>query len=137
MSSVFYPSEVNIAKTPDNLKVWGSGLCPSFTSVGTIEHMLNFFPIALIQGRFIWRLKSVLNHLTNKLLQSKSENLEIFSDINGLETPSHLEFLPQLLNPIWLLSTVKRSTYLYYNKLVAMREILDHLTRPNPLDTPD
>jgi hypothetical protein len=39
----------------------------------------------LNQGRFTWRHNTVLNHITNTILQNKPDNLEVYSDISGLD----------------------------------------------------
>ena len=49
---------------------------------GPLEHILNF---ALNQGRFTWRQNTVLNYITNTILQNKPDYLEVYSDISGLD----------------------------------------------------
>ena len=81
-------SATNTLPTPDNLKRWGKrrvAKCPLCSNHGTLEHILNFCPISLVQGRFTWRHNSVLNHLTRSILQDKPDNLEIYADIPGLD----------------------------------------------------
>ena len=41
--------------------------------------------MALTQGRYTWRHNTVLNHITNFVLQNKPEDLEVYSDISGLD----------------------------------------------------
>ena len=76
----------NCLPTPDNLKRWGKrnvSKCPLCSNNGTLEHILNFCPISLNQGRLTWRHNSVLNYLTKTILTDKPPNLEIFSDLPG------------------------------------------------------
>ena len=60
--------------------------CPLCFNHGTLEHILNFCSISLNQGRFTWRHNTVLNHITSTILQNKPDNLEVYSDISGLDT---------------------------------------------------
>ena len=79
-------SVTNTLPTPDNLRRWGKRLvsrCPLCGNNGTLEHILNFCPVALKQGRFTWRHNSVLHHLTNALKENKTLNLEVLADIPG------------------------------------------------------
>ena len=41
--------------------------------------------MSLHQGRYTWRHNSVLNHLATTILENKPENLEIYSEISGLD----------------------------------------------------
>ena len=55
----------NGLNTPDNLKRWGirkTDKCDLCKGRGSLEHILNWCPIALNEGRFTWRHNSVLNH---------------------------------------------------------------------------
>ena len=79
-------SATNTLPTPDNLRRWGKrnvSKCPLCGNNGTLEHILNFCPVALKQGRFTWRHNSVLSYFTNILKENKPDSLEIFSDIPG------------------------------------------------------
>ena len=81
-------SATNTLPTPDNLRRWGKrmvSVCPLCSNQGTLEHILNFCSVSLNQGRFTWRHNNVLNHITNTILQNKPSNLEIYSDISGLD----------------------------------------------------
>ena len=81
-------STTNTLPTPDNLRRWGKRMvskCPLCSNHGTLEHILNFCSVSLNQGRFTWRHNSVLNHLTTTIIENKPENLEIYSDISGLD----------------------------------------------------
>ena len=60
-------------------------VCPLCSNHGTLEHILNFCSVSLRQGRFTWRHNSVLNHIANTILQNKPPNLEVFSDVAGLD----------------------------------------------------
>ena len=77
----------NGLNTPDNLKRWGirktdkCGLCKYRSN---LEHILNWCPVALDEGRFTWRHNSVLSHMAKTLLASNPENLQIFADLPGL-----------------------------------------------------
>ena len=79
-------STTNTLPTPDNLRRWGKrmvSVCPLCSNHGTLEHILNFCPVSLTQGRFTWRHNSVLNHLSNTIQEHKPSNLEVFCDIAG------------------------------------------------------
>ena len=81
-------SSTNTLPTPDNLKRWGKrmvSVCPSCGNHGTLEHILNFCSVSLNQGRYTWRHNSVLNHITNMILQNNPSTLEVFSDISGYD----------------------------------------------------
>ena len=81
-------STTNTLPTPDNLRRWGKrvvSVCPLCSNQGTLEHILNFCSVALTQGRYTWRHNTVLNHITNFVLQNKPEDLEVYSDISGLD----------------------------------------------------
>ena len=60
-------------------------MCPLCSNHGTLEHILNFCSVSLTQGRYTWRHNSVLNHIANTIQQHKPSNLEVFSDIAGLD----------------------------------------------------
>jgi hypothetical protein len=82
-------SATNTLPTPDNLRRWGKRVvskCPLCSNHGTLEHILNFCSTSLNQGRFTWRHNTVLNHITNIIIQNKPDNLEVYSDISGLDT---------------------------------------------------
>ena len=51
--------------------------------MGTLEHILNFCPVATQQGRTTWRHNSILNHIHNTVVNNKPDNLEIYSDLPG------------------------------------------------------
>ena len=81
-------SATNTLPTPDNLRRWGKRLvsvCPLCSNHGTLEHILNFCSVALNQGRYTWRHNTVLNQITKTILNSKPENLEVYSDISGMD----------------------------------------------------
>ena len=81
-------STTNTLPTPDNLRRWGKrvvSVCPLCSNQGTLEHILNFCSVALTQGRYTWRYYTVLNHITNFVLQNKPQDLEVYSDISGLD----------------------------------------------------
>ena len=79
-------SATNTLATPDNLKRWGKrrvSMCPLCSNIGTLEHILNFCPVATQQGRTTWRHNSILNHIHTSLVLNKPEHLEIYSDLPG------------------------------------------------------
>ena len=81
-------SATNTLPTPDNLKRWGKravSKCPLCGNNGTLEHILNFCSVSLVQGRFTWRHNTVLNHLTNTLIENKPDNIEVLADLPGLD----------------------------------------------------
>ena len=81
-------STTNTLPTPDNLRRWGKrmvSVCPLCSNHGTLEHILNFCSVSLTQGRYTWRHNSVLNHIAITIQQHKPSNLEVFSDIAGLD----------------------------------------------------
>ena len=88
-------SATNTFPTPDNLKRWGKravSKCPLCGNNGKLEHILDFCSVSLVQGRFTWRHNTVLNHLTNTIIENKPDNIKIFSDlpefkINGGSIP--------------------------------------------------
>ena len=68
----------NGLNTPDNLKRWGirkTNKCDLCGNYSNLEHILNWCPVALKQGRFKWRHDSILNHFTKA---AKSSNLKNF-----------------------------------------------------------
>jgi hypothetical protein len=77
----------NGLNTPDNLKRWGirktnrCDLCGNFSN---LEHILNWCPVALQEGRFKWRHDSVLNHFTKAAIASNTNNLSIYADLPGI-----------------------------------------------------
>jgi hypothetical protein len=88
-------SSVNGLNTPDNLKRWKirqTNKCELCGNYGTLEHILNWCPKALKEGRFTWRHNSVLSHFTQELQKSKPSHIEIYADIpnktlNGATIP--------------------------------------------------
>jgi hypothetical protein len=88
-------SIVNGLNTPDNLKRWKirqTNKCELCGNSGTLEHILNWCPKALREGRFTWRHNSVLSHFTQELAKAKSSNVQIYADIpnqtlNGATVP--------------------------------------------------
>ena len=81
-------SVTNCLPTPDNLVRWGKrriATCPLCSNHGTLEHILNFCPISLTQGRLTWRHNSVLNHLTKAIIKDKPYNIEVLADIPGFD----------------------------------------------------
>ena len=77
----------NGLNTPDNLKRWGirktdkCGLCGQRSN---LEHILNWCPVALKEGRFLWRHNSVLNLMAKLIKAGKSESLEMYADLPDL-----------------------------------------------------
>ena len=72
--------------TPDNLKRWGKrkfSKCDLCSNHCTLQHILNFCPISLTQGRTKWRHDSVLKHFTVVLQEAKPVNIEMFADLPG------------------------------------------------------
>ena len=49
----------------------------------TLEHALNYFSVALKQGRFTWRHDSVLMHFTSELKKYKTKFMEIYANLPG------------------------------------------------------
>jgi hypothetical protein len=88
-------ASVNGLNTPDNLKRWKirkTNRCELCGNSGTLEHILNWCPKALKEGRFTWRHNSVLSHFTEELTKSKADNIQIYADIpnktmNGATVP--------------------------------------------------
>ena len=81
-------SVTNTLPSPDNLKRWGKRVvskCPLCQNTGTLEHILNFCPIALNQKRYNYRHDSVLNHLASVIIANKPDNIEVYADIPGLD----------------------------------------------------
>ena len=81
-------SVTNTLPSPDNLKRWGKRVvskCPLCSNTGTLQHILNFCPVALIQKRYNYRHDSVLNHIASVIIASKPDNLEVYADIPGLD----------------------------------------------------
>ena len=81
-------SVTNTLPSPDNLKRWGKRVvskCPLCQNTGTLEHILNFCPVALTQKRYNYRHDSVLNHLTSVIIANKPENIEVYADIPGFD----------------------------------------------------
>ena len=85
MSFAVIPA-TNTLATFGNLKRWGKrrvSVCPLCSNVGTLEHILNFCPVATQQGRTTWRHNSILNHVQTTIVSHKLDNLEIYSDLPG------------------------------------------------------
>ena len=81
-------SVTNTLPSPDNLKRWGKRVvskCPLCHNTGTLEHILNFCPVALVQKRYNYRHDSVLNHLARVIIDGKPECIEVYADIPGLD----------------------------------------------------
>ena len=81
-------SVTNTLPSPDNLKRWGKRVvskCPLCQNTGTLEHILNFCPVALTQKRYNYRHDSVLNHLTSVIIANKPENIEVYADVPGFD----------------------------------------------------
>ena len=77
----------NGLNTPDNLKRWGirkTDKCDLCKKRSTLEHILNWCPIALEEGRFTWRHNSILHHLTTSLKKTSSKDIEILADLPTL-----------------------------------------------------
>ena len=91
-------SSTNSLATPDNLKRWGKRRisdCPLCSNIGTLEHILNGYPVSLEQGRTTWRHNSILNHITSSMVENKPDHLDIYSDlpdycINGTTIPQDI-----------------------------------------------
>ena len=67
---------------------WGKrmvSVCPLCSNQGTLEHILNFCSVSLNQGRYTWRHNTVLNQITNIILENKPSHVEVYSDISGLD----------------------------------------------------
>ena len=67
-----------------------------------MQHILNWCPKALKEGRFTWRHNSVLYHFATTLKEKAPDNLEIFADLpnfwlNGGTIPP--DILPTGLRP--------------------------------------
>ena len=77
----------NGLNTPDNLKRWGirkTDKCELCKNRSTLEHILNWCPIALSEGRFTWRHNSVLNYCALSMKKAAPGGLEILADIPTL-----------------------------------------------------
>jgi hypothetical protein len=76
----------NTLATPDNLRRWGKrriSQCPLCSNEGTLDHILNFCPVATDQGRTTWRHNSILEHVRTSIVPNKPEHLEVFTDLPG------------------------------------------------------
>ena len=79
-------ASVNGLNTPDNLKRWGKrqldkcGICGNRSD---LEHILNWCPVALKQGRMTWRHDSIISHMTKTIKKSKPSDIDIYSDLPG------------------------------------------------------
>ena len=81
-------SVTNTLPSPDNLRRWGKRVvskCPLCQNTGTLEHILNFCPVALTQKRYNYRHDSVLNHLASVIIANKPDSIEVYADIPGLD----------------------------------------------------
>ena len=95
----------NGLNTPDNLKRWGirkTNKCDLCGNPSNLQHILNWCPKALKEGRFTWRHNSVLYHFATTLKEKAPDNLEIFADLpnfwlNGGTIPP--DILPTGLRP--------------------------------------
>ena len=98
----------NGLNTPDNLKRWGirkTNKCELCKCSSSLEHILNWCPVALNEGRFTWRHNSVLNHFAITIKKIPMPNLEILADLpslwlNGGTIPSDIlttSFRPDLV----------------------------------------
>ena len=77
----------NGLNTPDNLRRWGirkTDKCDLCKNRSNLEHILNWCPKSLKEGRFTWRHNSVLSYFGNELLKCKPQNLQILVDLPGL-----------------------------------------------------
>ena len=77
----------NGLNTPDNLKGWGirkTDKCDLCKCRSSLEHILNWCPVALNEGRFTWRHNSVLNHFAITIKKIATPNLEILADLPSL-----------------------------------------------------
>lgn len=77
----------NSLNTPDNLKRWGvkkSANCSLCKNKNTnLQHLLQWCPTSLKQGRFTWRHNSVLNYLVKIMKENNDESEQIFADLPG------------------------------------------------------
>ena len=74
----------NGLNTPDNLKRWGirkTNKCVLCKNPSNLQHILNWCPKALTEGRFTWRHNSVLSHLATNLKKNIPEDLELYADL--------------------------------------------------------
>ena len=129
------------------MRRWGERVvskCPLCSNHGTLEHILNFCSVSLNKGRFTWRHNIVLNHLTTTIIENKPENLEIYSDISGLDinggtippdvlvTTSRPDLV--LLNPLLHGGGVNLTTDLLFNLFLldkCIKEPRNTFTFPN------
>ena len=77
----------NGLNTPDNLKRWGirkTDKCELCKCPSSLEHILNWCPVALNEGRFTRRHNSVLNHFAITIMKITVPNLEILADLPSL-----------------------------------------------------
>ena len=77
----------NGLNTPDNLKRWGirkTDKCELCKCRSSLEHILNWCPVALNEGRFTWRHNSVLNHFAITIKKNAIQCLEILADLPTL-----------------------------------------------------
>jgi hypothetical protein len=74
----------NGLNTPDNLKRWGirkTNKCVLCKNPSNLQHILNWCPKALTEGRFTWRHNSVLSHLATNLKKNIPEDLKLYADL--------------------------------------------------------
>ena len=77
---------VNGLNTPDNLKRWGKrklDKCEICGNRSDLEHILNWCPVALKQGRMTWRHDSIVSHMTQAMKKVMPSDLTLYSDIPG------------------------------------------------------
>lgn len=77
----------NGLNTPDNLKRWGirqTDKCELCKCRSSLEHILNWCPVALNEGRFTWRHNSVLNHFAITIKKNSNQSIEILADLPSL-----------------------------------------------------
>ena len=93
-------STTNTLNTPDNLRRWGVRKIGKCLLCGNknadLQHILQWCPIPLKQGRYTWRHDSILCYLTKYFKENIDTNiLEIFADlpkmrINGGTIPADI-----------------------------------------------
>ena len=79
-------SSVNGLNTPDNLKHWGKrklDKCDICGNRSDLEHILNWCPVALKQGRMTWRHDSIVSHMTQAMKKVMPDDLVLYSDLHG------------------------------------------------------
>ena len=74
----------NGLNTPYNLKPWGIGKtdkCALCKNPSSLQHILNWCPKALKEGRFTWRHNSALSYFAANLKRNIKEGQELYSDL--------------------------------------------------------